>query len=222
MMSNEHGAPQDPLNLDAVDRDIRISELEEKLLALGLGTLATSEACSPETREQFLRQMLEYETAPKGTYFARLIKSGVSLPRPDSLDDGALNTKLWEVIRALAAMDVYLYHTNHMSDRQLYEHLWGDSLREVAMMMPPGSGWAYHIDTLGSGSEESIEISLRYYDNEESRQRWVREFPKTVLPPHEDPPFDRDKDLPKAPPMVPPDEDGEWDEEPGVDEPGKG
>ena len=101
------------------------------------------------------------------------------------------------MINSLAGMDTFLCNTNHLSDRQLYEHLWTDTLREETPLMPPGSGWVNHLDMIGGCSEEDIQIGLRYYDDEEHRQQWARDFPGDVIPPHEDPPFDRDRLLPQ-------------------------
>ena len=81
------------------------------------------------------------------------------------------------------------------------------------MIMRPGSGWRNYIDLIGSGSEEDIEIGLRYYESEEDRRRWAKEFPKDVIPPHEDPPFDRDRLLPKAEEELPEPDEFESEEE---------
>lgn len=201
---HDDGQGADPLGLGAADRQIRINELEEQVKALGDGEMRVAENCPPEIHEQFLRNIVEFESAPKGTPFGRLVRAGVELPPAAEMDNAALHTKLWEVIHALAKMDIYLYHTDHLSDRELYEHLWTDSLREVGAIMAPGSGWSHIIDLIGSGSEESIQIALRYYDSEEDRQRWAREWPRYPIPPHEDPPCDRDRLLPKEPPPAPP------------------
>jgi hypothetical protein len=50
------------------------------------------------------------------------------------------------------------FHTNHLTDRELYTQLWSRGLREAALL--PGKiktgGWYY--DCIGSGSEEDIEL----------------------------------------------------------------
>jgi hypothetical protein len=199
---------RDPLNLGAIDRDIRINELTEQSRELGLGSSHVDENCPPEAHEEFLRSVISYESAPIGSQFARLVKAGVELPVPDSLDEAALHAKLWEVINTLAKFETYVSHTDHLSDRQLYEHLWKDMLREETAMFPPGSGWRCYLDLIGGGSDEDIEIGLRYYDSEESRAHWASDFPGMVIPPHEDPPYDRDRHLPAADPELPEDDEG--------------
>ncbi|MFN9974759.1 MAG: hypothetical protein ACK58T_33195, partial [Phycisphaerae bacterium] len=114
-----------------------------------------------------------------------MLKAGVTLPPPESMDDATLHAKLWELIHALASWSSYLWHTDHLSDRELYTDLWSDILREPVAMFPSGSGWNNHIDMIGSGSDEDIEIGLRFYDDENSREHWRRDFPDMVIPDHE-------------------------------------
>jgi len=37
----------------------------------------------------------------------------------------------------------------------------------------------------------------RYSADDRTRERWRRDFPKMKVPPHEDPPFQRDRMLPR-------------------------
>jgi len=53
------------------------------------------------------------------------------------------------------------------------------------------------LDVIGRGSEEDIEIGLKYYDDEEERVHWRKIFPDDPIPDHEYPPYDRDRYLPK-------------------------
>jgi hypothetical protein len=193
----EEGFPDDPLGLNEVDRRIRSNEREEGLKD-GESSYSEVDEGSPDDLPEELNHVAAYESAPWGTRFDQLEKAGVELPAPESLDDAALHAKLWEVINKLAELDVTLSHTDHLSDRELYEHLWRDSLREDGPILPPGSGWNCSFDILGGCSEEDIEIMLRYYETEKERQRWAEEFPEDVIPPHENLPFDRDRHLPRS------------------------
>ena len=52
--------------------------------------------------------------------------------------------------------------------------------------------------TPGSGSDEDNELYLKYYADEDYRQRWHKDWPNDVIPPHVDPPYNRDSKLPKS------------------------
>lgn len=155
------------------------------------------EHCPTDLEEACWEQLVEYEEAPWTTYFQQLESAGVSLPTPDSLSDQELTAKLWEVIHKLALLQVFIEETDHLSDRELYAHLWGDSLREETKALPVTSNFAHHIQMLGGGSEEDNRLYLKYYADEVSRQDWQKDFPNDPMPAHEDPPWDRDRLLPK-------------------------
>jgi len=150
-----------------------------------------------EVEEGFWKYVVDYEEAPWTTNFQQLENAGVSLPKPDSLTDEELTAKLWEVIQKLALLHVFIEQTDHLSDRELYSHLWTDSLREETKAMPVVAGSACHIQLLSSGSEEDNLLYLKYYADGDFRRQWHKDWPKDPIPPHEDPPYDRDRLLPK-------------------------
>lgn len=186
--------------LDRIDQEIRINELREAAREAAGGEMTEWESpdAPPEIVEQFWGNVLEYESAEETSHFEQLRRLGVELPPPEELDDDALTAKLWEVIHALAGINVFLSTTDHWSDRELYEHMWRDTLHEVTMDLPPDSGWNCHIDFLSGGSDEDNELYLKYYADDEWRESWRKDFPNDVIPPHEDPPYDRDSRLPKS------------------------
>ena len=117
--------------------------------------------------------MIAFEQAERAALFDVLVKAGTSLPPADEMDDSTLTAKLWEVIHALSLLGTYLNHTDHLSDRELYVHLWTDSLREPTVLLPNNPEFTYHIDLIGSGSEEDNLIYLKYYASEDDRQKWA-------------------------------------------------
>src|SRR5262249_45450916 len=123
---------RDPKHLKRVDEEIRINELKCQADELTGGKMHSWESpdCPPGIAEQFWKQVVEFEMAPKDSHFQKLLDAGIDLPAPEELSDKELHAKLWEVINALAKMQTFLLSTNHFSDRELYEHLWSDSLRE--------------------------------------------------------------------------------------------
>jgi hypothetical protein len=182
-----------------VDQEIRINELREAAREAAGGEMTEWEShdCPPDIAEAFWGNVLAYESAKTTCHFLQLEERGVELPQPEELDDAQLTAKLWEVIHALAGMNVFLSHTDHWSDREPYEHMWNETLRQVTMELPPSS-WTCHIDFLSSGSDEDNELYLKYYADDEWREQWRRDFPKDVVPPHVDPLYDRDNKLPKS------------------------
>ena len=192
-------AVEDPNELKRVDREIRINELKHRAAELAGGDMASweSEKCPPELAEQFWRHVVDYETAPLTCHFDRLQEAGVELSAAHTMTDKMLTKRLWEVIHQLGQMNVFLYRTDHLSDRELYTHLWEESLREAIPDLPFDESAAHTIDMLGACSEQDIQLSLRHYAGEEERRLWHERFPEDVIPPHEDPPYDRDRFLPK-------------------------
>ena len=177
----------------------RIKDLKRRAKELcgGQVDLDKPSNCPAETEEAFWKHVVDYEEAPWTTHFHQLESAGVSLPDPDSLNDQQLAIKLWDLIQKLALLRVFIEQTDHLSDRELYEHLWTDSLREEIKALPPDANSAYHIQMLGSGSEEDNHLYLKYYADDTERRHWHKDFPNDPIPAHEDPPYDRDRLLPK-------------------------
>ena len=180
------------------DRAIRIEQLKHRAQQLTGGQMSSlrSDDCPPEIEEEFWQHVVAFEEAAWIPPFEMLVNGGLSLPPPDELDDTRLTAKLAEVIQGLALLGAYLHHTDHLSDRELYEYLWHDGLREPAVLQPANPDFAYHLDLIGSGSEEDNDLYLKYYADEDERRSWADEWPDDALPAHEQPPFDRDRHLP--------------------------
>jgi hypothetical protein len=181
---------------DEPDQETRIEKLREQLTALG-GSIKSLEAMPPDMEEEFLRHVLEYETAEPISLLRLLENSGLVIPAPDQVDEKT--DKLKEIIERMASLGAYLLHTNHLSDNELYNYLYNDGLREEAVLFPENPSYAYMIDLTGSGSDEDNQIYLKYYADEEHRKQWALDWPDDLLPDHEDPPFDRDRHLPQSP-----------------------
>lgn len=127
-----------------------------------------------------------------------LIQKGIALPPPRDLADDAIHDKLWEAINGLGTWGIFLQHTNHLSDRELYEWLWEKILPEE--QKPFEEGAMEIVDLVEYGDPEQNLIYIKYYAGELERQGWTPEdLPGDLdeLPPHEDPPYDRDDRLPQ-------------------------
>lgn len=151
---------------------------------------------SKDEERAFLERMDAHENGPFTTNFEQLLKAGIALPEPEALDDPAVTRKLWEVIDALADLGVILDQTNHLSDRELYGELWHRVLRDEVPDVPPDETEWWHVDLIGTGSREHILTYLTYYADDDTRGDWRELAPDFEIPPHQDPPFDRDRHLP--------------------------
>ena len=183
---------------DEPSQEERIAKLRAELEKLG-GTTTTLESMPADMEEEFLRHVLEYEKSEPISLMGLLENAGFIVPAPESLDKDTLRIKLNELIDRMASLGAYLLHTNHLSDRELYDYLYHEGLREESVLFPENPSYAYMLDITGSGSEEDNQIYLKYYADEEHRRQWAHDWPDAHVPEHEDPPFDRDRFLPQSP-----------------------
>ena len=183
---------------DEPSQEERINKLRAELEKLG-GNTSTLESMPADMEEEFLRHVLEYETAEQISLLRLLENAGLEVPAPETLDDDALQIKLKELIDRMASVGAYVLHTNHLSDRDLYDYLYHDALREETVLFPENPSYAYMIDLTGSGGEDDNATYLKYYADEEYRRQWAHDWPDDPMPEHEDPAFDRDRFLPQSP-----------------------
>jgi hypothetical protein len=181
------------------DQEKRIARLREELAKLGAQLNSNFPTGMPaDMEEEFLNHVLEYERAEPITLIRLLQNSGVEVPPPDELSDEELPKRQSEIIARMAGLGAYLIHTNHLSDRELYNYLFHDGLREEAVLFPENPSYAYTIDLTGNGSDEDNQTYLKYYADEDHRQQWASDWPDDHIPDHEDLPYHRDQHLPKA------------------------
>jgi hypothetical protein len=180
---------------DEPDQEERIKNLHAELEKIGGTVFDRFESLPADMEEEFLRHVLEYETEEPISLLTWLAKLGIEVPALDQLDDKTIPTKLKEVIDGMASLGAYLLHTNHLSDRELYEFL-SDCLTAEVVLFPENPDYAYIIDLIGgveSGSAEDIQTYLKYYADEKDRVKWGHDWPGDKIPKHEDPTFDRDR-----------------------------
>src|SRR5438309_8065587 len=172
MATRPGGSPDD------ADREARITDIKDTLQQMAGGRMVDweSDDLPGEQRDQFWRNVFAFETGPFTTDFERLIKAGVELPEPGSMDDARLTPRLWEIIGALARLHVFVSQTDHLTDRELYSHLWNESLRQEIPLtdLDPASAW--HLDLLGTWREEDKYIYLKFYADDEERLLCVEIF----------------------------------------------
>jgi hypothetical protein len=183
---------------DEPNQEKRIQRMREEIEKLG-GTFGCDPDMPADLEEEFLKHVLEYEQAEPITLFQLLVNAGFEIPAPDTLDDATLSRTLMELAERMASLGAYLTNTDHLSDRELYQYLFDEGLREEATLFPENHSYAYVIDLTGSGSDEDMQTYLKHYADDDFRERWAKDWPRDPMPPHEDPPFDRDAKLPRSP-----------------------
>ena len=187
----------DSLNqrLANADRAILRAQLERRIHELG-GIM--SEPAQNEVSElelDFLNRVIAWETSPRSTHRQWLARQRLVFPPPEALQPSALEPELWRLIEALAVARVFLYHTNHLSDGELYAKLWHEVLDadapDFARTVDDGCHWDF-ADAGGSGEQ----VWLTYHASEEERRDWKDSFPDVVLPPRQRALYSRDDRLP--------------------------
>jgi hypothetical protein len=182
--------------LSQIDRRIQRDQLREKIRELGgmAGGMDNGEVSEAEL--SFLERVVAWETGPRSSHRAWLARHGRSFVPPVELDGADLKTELWRLIRALAEARVFLYHTNHLTDAELYARLWTEVLQVECPDVARSRDDACHCDFADAGGAGE-EIWLRFYANPAERAEWKREFPEITLPERRRPLFRRDHRLPR-------------------------
>ena len=176
---------------DPNDHNARVNKLAHKTVEAAGG------AVSPAMAEQFWRRVLRWDDAPDTTRFRQLIDAGVELPDPADLSDQQVSAMLSRLIDALAKRRVYLHHTDHLCDRELYEQLWHQTLHRTTKDVPADPGWVQHVDMLGGCSRRDLHLYYKHYATERERGEWLQSWPEFDMPEHENAHHNRDRRLPQ-------------------------
>ena len=114
---------------------------------------------------------------------------GMEIPQVPPEDEAALRAKLMEIVEGMYEIGIVVESIDHLSDAELYRFLVDDALLEETIVSMAGGTW--HISPIGGCSDEDNQIYLRYYADDEDRERWHHDF-GAALPPKEKPPYERD------------------------------
>jgi hypothetical protein len=132
------------------DRDEAIERLRDEATKRGqLGDKA------------FWAMVYDFEHAPVTTNRKQLAEIGIELPPGKELADDELVLKLQEVIEGLATLRIYLVHTDHLSDRQLYDCLEQSVLDEEVRDLPALDSAQEFIDlSISAPPEDDLDVDL--------------------------------------------------------------
>jgi len=142
--------------------------------------------------QEFLQHLARLEGAPLTTHYERLCAAGLVLPDPADFTNTEISAVLYVLIRELAEIGVYLEHTNHLNNRELYEHLMGSVLRTPIRDMPEVSTM---LSMVSGRSEEGVNTWLAFHASEDDREIWAEVV--GPIPPRQPPRSMRDMHLPR-------------------------
>jgi hypothetical protein len=145
----------------------------------------------------FLRRVIAWEKGSMSTHGEWLARHGWMFPAPENREGAELKRELWRLIEALAMARVFLSHTNHLSDGELYSKLFHEVLPARAPDFARTTADACHWDFAEAGGSDDP-LWLTYYASEEDRQDWKTAVPAVILPPRQVAPHPRDHQLPAA------------------------
>lgn len=191
-----HDRPRREPPGDEAERIVQISQWKQ--VAYDLAAECADRDGKPLTQEliDFYENMTAFDEAPVTTLFLLMEREGIRLPDPEAMDDQELHEKLWEVIHFLAGRRIFFWRTDHLSDRELYQHLFDESFHQLMPDYIPDENTRCTFDMCS----EDIENDARYYMDDEDRAHWLERFPDDVLPPREKARYDRDRLLPNGGP----------------------
>lgn len=106
---------------------------------------------------------------------------------------------LWALIHYLSSHNVFLYHTDHLSDDELLATMIYDLINNPLELEGKSETSSEHYDVLGGCSEEDNDIFFRYFADSDYRKdnECVYLDEGKEVPPMEPPPYSRDRGLPR-------------------------
>ena len=147
------------------------------------------------TDRMFWTMVYDFERAPWTTNRRQLAEWGLEVVPIDGLSSEEVPRRLREIIEGLARLHIYLLHTDHLDDVELYRRLSEEILDEEVRDIPVCPGVREYIDLVGGGPYGDHDTYLRHYASEVERELHLRE--NGSVPPYEPARFDRDRYLPK-------------------------
>lgn len=189
--------PEDETDL-LIEQALRLGELRKEIMDRIDGPTfeGGTEGIPMKTQVAFWEHVLAFESAEESTITERLENEvGFVPPDPKALISASeIHSALWNLIKALSSIRVFVFNTDHLCDADLYRLLVYGALPEASFVPPPGSQWNSRIDACEFGTRDDPEGNLtwlRYYADEDMRSMWDGE-----VPPRDNPPYDRDRFLP--------------------------
>jgi hypothetical protein len=164
---------------------------------LNVTTMIRGVAGEPHDQCPMCQQLQKDSGLVAGTALEELRRRGIKVPPPEEITAEEMRYTLWGVIDSLADLGVFLWHTDHLDDQQLYTMLWRDLLDKRILLAKDGfTDYATLFDPTTSCYESDTIDFLRFYATKKERKKFAKRFGVKTLPEHVDPPFHRDAFLP--------------------------
>jgi len=155
------------------ERQVVIDGIEERLIEMADGDLSswTSPAFPAPDRQTYLEDVLAFEAVGSGpSLFEGLEAHGVSLPRPENLDEKQSLDKLREIVEALASVRIFLIGFEHLTPCEFYTTLWNETLWEGCYVEKRHPGAM----TLMDVSHSIPRSDIMQYLKDLQRESWVQ------------------------------------------------
>ncbi len=169
-------------NIDLLMDNARLRDEIEPFLDESV-TLVDMDRMSIVHENEFLSSLLAWEKAPV-LPISEWFEPELLMPPHETLSDAELNQQLHQTIGRLYEKNILLFHTEHLSDRQLYCLIVRDILpaEEKKIVLP-----LKYLKWQCFDIVEDEESWLRFYATAEERSDWAEETglrlpPKEVLP----------------------------------------
>lgn len=108
----------------------------------------------------------DFELAPMTTNIAMLEMLGITLPPASeipNLSPEAAALLLRTIINGLATWNIFLLHTNHLSDTELLTRLLTEILPEEVQLLPPSPEVREFVDLCITETDEQCALFEAYY-----------------------------------------------------------
>ncbi|HTQ12221.1 MAG TPA: hypothetical protein VMI31_19310 [Fimbriimonadaceae bacterium] len=129
--------------------------------------------------------------SPSTTIYAEMDRRGWFPASPEALNDEDLPAALERLVLDLSWLHVYLHATDHLPDRELYSQIFEHVHQNDTDLWPDDPGSAISISFISHGTDEELQIFLRYYADETEREWWKEHYPGLNMPIAELPPYPR-------------------------------
>lgn len=199
---DEDSEVDDPLGLAAVDREIKRHSQQKRHHEQPRKPDLAIHAVDEEMRE-WIEEVIAKSQDGNGESLVRpidLFRESDYTPMPAAeLTEETIAPALWELLHEMSRLNLYIAHTDHYSDVQLYTEITRTVIHQKILIPEILAVAACYHDCLEHAAADPITLWLTYYADEIHRAKWKRSHPGVKLPEAKSRPHQRDWRLPQPP-----------------------